>query len=157
MANDQYQEFHLPIQAVWLTKRDIIELNVMVRKKFDPEATRKESVTVHVGLGERIVAITVPDSKRLRLGQWLRKHWTMTTAPTGTPQVRVFYDEPGRLVHLAFDDLELLDKEYVRRILRKGELRFTADGELCAIRIPVTTRRWRDGDLSASAGYLPAR
>lgn len=157
MTETTVQSYPVPVRAVWQARNDLIELRVLTRLPFEPEASRQEAITVHVGLGERILAVSVPDNKHLRLGQWLRQHWASVTPPTGEVEIQVYYDEPGRVVHFAFDDLELLERDYVRRALRTAEFRFSAEGHLCAILIPVRYRRRRDGELSASAGYLTTR
>ncbi len=162
--------YKVPMRAIWLTNADMIELRILTTCKADPERNVRHWVNVHLGDQQELLGISIIDNRLLHLGQWLRQTWDEVPLVDDEGPVfnRVAYDEGGQIAY--FGLVGKLPDEVIQAegggaagvtignvVQRRADLRFSAEGLLCSIRIPVESRRRKDGDLSVTVGYLPQR
>jgi len=152
------------MRALWLANADLIELRILTTCKSDPERTVRHWINIHLGDRQELLGVSMIDNRLLLLGKWLRESWDeVSLEADGLVLNRVAYDEGGQIAYFGLvgglpnavnTDGETSSGSVVQR---RADVRFSAEGLLCSIRIPVESRRRRDGDLSATVGYLPQR
>ncbi|MBP7963360.1 MAG: hypothetical protein KA003_15365 [Caldilineaceae bacterium] len=160
--------YKVPMRALWLSNADLIELRILTTCKADPERNVRHWINVHLGDQHELLGVSVIDNRLLHLGQWLRQTWDEVPLDDDGPVFnRVAYDEGGQIAY--FGLVGKLPDEVIQAeggpagatignvVQRRADLRFSAEGLLCSIRIPVESRRRKDGDLSVTVGYLPQR
>ncbi len=160
--------YKVPMRAVWLTQNDEIDVRVLTACKPDKDRILRHWVNIHLGDRQELLGISLIDNRLLRIGQWLRQTWDeIPLANDGVTMNQVAYDEAGQIAY--FGLVGGLPEEVMQPagsaagvsagnvVQRRAEIRLSAEGTLCSIRIPVDTRRRQDGDLSATVGYLPQR
>jgi hypothetical protein len=149
----------VPIRAIWLQTPDVIELRFAGNRRPDLQGlTDRHEVLVHLDPGQRMLGVSLDDHKRLGLGRWLRQNWEETDHTPGepVPADTVVYDEAAQVAYFSIWPY-LGDPELIRTAVRRADLFFDANHQIQAIRVPVRTRRRREGDLSGATGYLPTR
>jgi len=160
--------YKVPMRALWLASTDLIELRILTTCKSDPERTVRHWINIHLGDRMELLGISAIDNRMLLLGQWLRQNWDEVPLDDDGPVFnRVAYDEGGQIAY--FGLVGKLPDEVIQAeggtagvtignvVQRRADMRFSAEGLLCSIRIPVESRRRKDGDLSVTVGYLPQR
>ena len=160
--------YKVPMRALWLANADLIELRILTTCKSDPARTVRHWINIHLGDQQELLGISAIDNRLLHIGQWLRQNWDEVPLDDDGPVFnRVAYDEGGQIAY--FGLVGKLPDEVIQAeggaagvtignvVQRRADLRFSTEGMLCSIRIPVESRRRQDGDLSVTVGYLPQR
>ena len=148
--------YEVPFRAVWLRRRDLIDLRIAGGAPHGDSWTTAD-IVVHVA-AHRLVGITMRDHKRLGLGRWLRAEAPELpyAMDEPLPSGSVRYDEAGQIAYFSIwplltEDAEKHDYE------REAKVYLLGSGAVARIRFPVMNKRGRAGALGAAAALLATR
>lgn len=148
--------YNLPFRAVWLRRKDLIDLRI-AGVNAHPDSWTTAEVLAHVA-SFRLVGVTLQDHKRIGLGRWLRSQGEEAAYEPGSPlpSGTASYDEAGQLAY--FSVWPLLSADADRRdYARTAKILLAPEGGIARIRFPVMNRRGRAGALGSAAGLLATR
>ena len=148
--------FDLPFRAVWVRRKDMIDLRVS-RGTQGTDIWTNADLVAHIS-AFRLVGVSVQDHKRLGLGRWLRANGNEIPfkADEPMPSGTVAYDEAG---HIAYFSIwpQLSEDADARHYERRGKIYLLRNGGVARIRFPVLNKRGRAGVLGTAAALLATR
>ena len=148
--------FELPFRAVWVRRKDMIDLRI-ARRAPETDSWTSADLVAHIS-AYRLIGVSIQDHKRLGLGRWLRA--TGDEVPfrddEPLPPGTVRYDEAGQIAYFSIWP-QLSDSADAHHYERKGKVLLTGNGEIARIRFPVLNSRGRAGVLGAAAALLATR
>lgn len=148
--------FDLPFRAVWVRRKDMIDLRVS-RSARETDNWTNADLVAHVS-AFRLVGVSVQDHKRLSLGRWLRANGNEIPfiADEPMPSGTVAYDEAGQIAYFSIWP-QLSEDPDARHYERRGKVYLMPNGGVARIRFPVLNKRGRAGVLGTAAALLATR
>ncbi len=148
--------YGLPFRAVWLRRKDMIDLRFSGTRP-DADSWTTADIVAHI-TDFRLTGVSIQDHKRLGLGRWLRALGEEVAFQAGEPlpSETVRYDEGAQIAYFSIwpqfsDDADQRDYE------RKGKIFLGRTGGIARIRFPVLNKRGRAGVLGTAAALLATR
>ena len=148
--------FDLPFRAVWVRRKDMIDLRVS-RNAPQTDSWTNADVVASVS-AFRLVGVSVKDHKRLGLGRWRRESGNEVPFIAGEPMPSgtVAYDEAGQIAYFSIWP-QLSEDADARHHERRGKIYLKGNGGIARIRFPVLNKRGRAGLLGSAAALLATR
>lgn len=148
--------FDLPFRAVWLRRRDVIDLRFS-RSAPETDNWTNADIVAHIS-AFRLVGVSIQDHKRLGLGRWLRSNGDEIPfrADEPLPSGTVRYDEAGQIAYFSIWP-QLSEDADAYHYERRGKIYLMRNGGIARIRFPVLNKRGRAGVLGTAASLLATR